>query len=186
MVRRAHWLLAGLIRALGRTVLVWPLAAAPSLSAAVVPGCGCGGGTEAALGLAVTVVDESSGGHLCDATVTARDADHAEVLVPFRTAQDCYYVGAAERPGTYTIEVVHGDRTATVQGVRVNSGGCHVIGTSIDATLPTAAAVSANAEAADHFVHALHAAETLQIPPAERTRLEGRVAALAASAAPQP
>ena len=49
-----------------------------------------------------------------------------------------------------------------------------------------AAAVSADAEAADHFVHALQAAETLQIPPAERTRLEGRVAALAASAAPQP
>jgi class 3 adenylate cyclase len=49
-----------------------------------------------------------------------------------------------------------------------------------------AAAVSADAEAADHFVHALEAAETLPIPPAERTRLEGRVAALAASAAPQP
>src|SRR6185436_10133525 len=32
-----------------------------------------------------------------------------------------------------------------------------------------AAAVSADAEAADHFVHALQAAEALQLPPAERT-----------------
>jgi class 3 adenylate cyclase len=49
-----------------------------------------------------------------------------------------------------------------------------------------AAAVSANAEAADHFAHALQAAATLPIPPAERTRLEGRVAALTAGAAPRP
>jgi predicted ATPase len=39
-----------------------------------------------------------------------------------------------------------------------------------------AAAVSANAEAADHFAHALQAAEALQIPTAERTRLELKVA----------
>jgi predicted ATPase len=49
-----------------------------------------------------------------------------------------------------------------------------------------AAAISADAAAADHFVHALQAAETLQITPAERTRLERRVAALTASAGGQP
>jgi predicted ATPase len=48
-----------------------------------------------------------------------------------------------------------------------------------------AAAMSANAEAADHFAHALQAAETLKIPPAERTQLERKVAALSATAAPQ-
>jgi hypothetical protein len=41
-----------------------------------------------------------------------------------------------------------------------------------------AAAISASAEAAGHFAHALEAAATLQIPPAERTRLEQKVAAL--------
>jgi predicted ATPase len=47
-----------------------------------------------------------------------------------------------------------------------------------------AVAISADAEAADHFTHALQAAETLSIPAAERARLEHRVAALAASATP--
>jgi hypothetical protein len=37
--------------------------------------------------------------------------------------------------------------------------------------------VSADAEAADHFAHALQAATTLQIPAAERARLEQTVAA---------
>jgi predicted ATPase len=45
-----------------------------------------------------------------------------------------------------------------------------------------AAAMSADAEAADHFAHALQAAETAQIPADERTRLERRLAALAARA----
>jgi len=49
-----------------------------------------------------------------------------------------------------------------------------------------AAAVSADAEAADHFAHALQMAETLQLPAPERTRLEARVAALTASAVLQP
>jgi predicted ATPase len=40
-----------------------------------------------------------------------------------------------------------------------------------------AAAMSADSEAADHFAHALQAAATLQIPAAERTRLERAVAA---------
>jgi hypothetical protein len=38
--------------------------------------------------------------------------------------------------------------------------------------------VSAAAEAADHFAHALQAAEGLQLPAAERERLEQRVAAV--------
>jgi class 3 adenylate cyclase len=44
-----------------------------------------------------------------------------------------------------------------------------------------AAAISADAEAADHLAHALQAAETLQIPADERTRLERKVTALGAS-----
>jgi len=40
-----------------------------------------------------------------------------------------------------------------------------------------AAAMSADSEAADHFAHALQAATTLQIPAAERARLEQTVAA---------
>jgi class 3 adenylate cyclase len=46
-----------------------------------------------------------------------------------------------------------------------------------------AAAVSANAEAADHFTRALQAAVSLQIPAAERTSLEQKVATLAAGGA---
>jgi predicted ATPase len=48
-----------------------------------------------------------------------------------------------------------------------------------------AAGLSANAEAADHFAHALRAAEQLPIPPAERVLLEQRQAALAAGATAQ-
>ena len=48
-----------------------------------------------------------------------------------------------------------------------------------------AAAMSADAEAADHFARALQAAETLKLPDAERAQLERRVAALSSNAAPQ-
>jgi hypothetical protein len=42
--------------------------------------------------------------------------------------------------------------------------------------------MSADAEAADHFARPLQAAETLEIPAAERTQLEQRVAALSSHA----
>jgi len=45
-----------------------------------------------------------------------------------------------------------------------------------------AAAMSADAEAADHFAHALQAAEAAQIPADERTPLERRLAPRAAPA----
>jgi class 3 adenylate cyclase len=48
-----------------------------------------------------------------------------------------------------------------------------------------AAAMSADAEAADHFARALEAAESLDIPAAERARLQRRVATLAPALAPQ-
>jgi class 3 adenylate cyclase len=46
-----------------------------------------------------------------------------------------------------------------------------------------AAAMSADAEAADHFTHALQAAEAVGIPPTERASLERRVRALGAARA---
>ena len=49
-----------------------------------------------------------------------------------------------------------------------------------------AAAVSADAEAADHFARALQAAESLHIPDAERTRIERKVATLAPREAEAP
>jgi hypothetical protein len=141
MAIRPQRIIDALTRALGRTVLALPLAwAAPSLSAVSVPGCGCSGGLEAAVGIAVTVVDETSGQRVCDATVIARDGDHSETLVPITATGACYYVGAGDRPGTYTIEVALAGRTASVQGVQVKRDGCHVATTPLDVTLPAASA----------------------------------------------
>jgi hypothetical protein len=110
---------------------------APAASVVVVPGCGCSGGAAGLPGLLVWVDDGPGGPAVCGATVTARDGARSETLVPVElTPGDCYYVGAVERPGTYTIEVTSGGRSVTVMDVRVAAGDCHVRQASITATLP--------------------------------------------------
>lgn len=113
------------------------IAAITLLGAAAMPGCGssCSGG--ALPGLRVTVADGPGGPAVCGAAVTAQDGSYNETLIQGTAASGaCVYVGAYERPGTYTIEAVDGARMVTVQNVRVANGGCNVTSTEVTATLP--------------------------------------------------
>jgi hypothetical protein len=118
--------------------LLAPLAfLVPSLGVAVIPGCGCAGGGAALPGLKVTVADGPGGPAVCGAVVTARDASYTETLIQGTSASgSCLYIGAYGRPGTYTIEVVDGARTVTVENVQVVNGACNVSSTEVTATLP--------------------------------------------------
>jgi hypothetical protein len=119
-----------------RTALA-AIAAITLLGATAMPGCGssCSGG--ALPGLRVTVADGPGGPAVCGATVTAQDGSYNETLIQGTAASGaCVYVGAYERPGTYTIEAVDGTRMVTVQNVRVSNGACNVTSTQVTATLP--------------------------------------------------
>ena len=113
---------------------------APAASVVVVPGCGCSGGGGAALpGLRVEVEDGAGGPSVCGAMVTATDGAHSESLIPIEPAPGaCAYVGAHERPGTYTIEVTSGSRSVTTSPVQVSAGDCHVSQVTVVVTLPPA------------------------------------------------
>jgi hypothetical protein len=83
------------------------------------------------LGLAILVVNDQSGTHLCDATVTARDGAYSETLQRTSDARvsSCLYVGAAERAGTYSVRAeAVGFTPSTVSDLRVatTEDGCHV------------------------------------------------------------
>jgi len=122
-----------------RIVLATPLAfIVPPVSAVTVPGCGCSGGGAALPGLRVTVLDEQAGTTAClNTEVVARDGTYEETLIKIDTgAESCAYVGANERPGTYTVEVNQSGRIVTVENVRVAAGECHVQQTKVTATLP--------------------------------------------------
>ena len=93
----------------------------------VLQSCGSQDCSSVALsGLSVRVQDQS-GAEVCDATVTATDGNHSEVLSGVGTAQDCVFFGAIERPGTYTVTAEGGGVTGTIPGVKVRSDECHVI-----------------------------------------------------------
>jgi outer membrane lipoprotein SlyB len=90
---------------------------------------GCAGhdcSSAAAFGLSVRLQDPS-GAAVCDASVTATAGDYSEVLSAGGTAQDCVFVGAVERRGTYTVTADRGGAAGTVLGVKVRSNECHVI-----------------------------------------------------------
>jgi len=73
----------------------------------------------AAAGLSVGVTNEQTGQALCDATVTATDGDYSETLFP----NECRYVGAWERPGTYRVRAeARGFAAKTIDDVRVVMG----------------------------------------------------------------
>jgi hypothetical protein len=125
--------------AIGRIVLAMPLAfIVPPASVAIVPGCGCSGGGAALPGLEVTVLDNQAGTTAClNTAVVARDGAYEEALIKVDTgAESCAYVGAYERPGTYTVEVNQSGRIVTLENVRVADGQCHVQKTKVTATLP--------------------------------------------------
>src|SRR5262245_22661085 len=122
-----------------RIFLAAPLAfVVPPASVATVPGCNCSGGGAALPGLEVTVLDSPGGPTACLATVVvARDGTYEAVLIKVdKPSGSCAYVGANERPGTYTIEVNQSGRIVIIDSVRVEDGGCHVLTTKVTATLP--------------------------------------------------
>lgn len=85
---------------------------------------GCGGCSAIGMSsLVVTVTDGPGGARICDATVTAHDGTFWSVLMASATGPDCTYWAAFERPGTYTIEVVSGTRSKTVDNIQVTTGG---------------------------------------------------------------
>jgi hypothetical protein len=104
-------------------------------AAAVAGGCSSQGPTvctpDFRLGLGIVVVNDRTAAHICDAVVTASSGSYSETLVRTQDARvsGCLYVGAAERPGTYSVRAEAGGFAAgTVSGVTVplTSDGCHV------------------------------------------------------------
>jgi hypothetical protein len=76
-------------------------------------------------GLRIEVEDES-GNRVCDATVRAVDGDYQEDLEPLGAAGDCFYDGAGERAGRYTVTVEKADFQTESIEVAVTEDECHV------------------------------------------------------------
>ncbi len=107
------------------TRLLLPLLALFGLAACGIETEACS--TELRFGLNVTVVDDTSGAEICDATVVAREGSYSETLMVLGSTAPCTYVGAGERAGEYEIEVTaNGYVTETVNDIEVEDGGCHV------------------------------------------------------------
>ena len=83
------------------------------------------------IGLAIVIVNEQTGAHLCDAVVTARAGAYSETLLRTSDARvsACLYVGAVERFGTYSVRAeAAGFRPGLLLNVTVplSEDGCHV------------------------------------------------------------
>jgi hypothetical protein len=80
-------------------------------------------------GLGIRVQD-SGGNPVCDAVVRVTDGDYTQELSAI-PSEDCVYVGAHERPGTYAIEASRGGTATTVDGVEVRrTGSCEELKTA--------------------------------------------------------
>ena len=86
-------------------------------------------------GLDVTVVDDV-GEMVCGATVTATDGAYTETLTASPAGGPCYFTGAWERPGVYTVQATFEGRTAVRPDVQVTDGECHVVPAIITIWLP--------------------------------------------------
>lgn len=86
-----------------------------------------------AYGLTVTVTDDAPpGGRICDAIVTAIEGDFLEPLQAQGEGDDCVYVGAGERAGTYRVEATKdGYSTDAEDDVVVTADECHVQGVAV-------------------------------------------------------
>lgn len=92
----------------------------------LVLGVGCGESSSpgapcpaiATAGLDVGVASATTGQALCGATVTARDGGYVETLTPM----SCRYLGAFERPATYTVRAESVGFRALEANVRVSMG----------------------------------------------------------------
>ena len=111
---------------------------------------GCGGHAQRpncdrgfpSVGLWVAVVSRSTGAPICNATVTAADGAHQETLVPSGETIDgglrCFYAGAFDRPGTYTVEAKVDGTSNTVIAEVNTDGACwpnHVATVSVTIAL---------------------------------------------------
>ena len=101
-------------------------------------GTGCLG--NAVQGLQVTVLDGPGGAAVCGATVTATDGAYSETLAASPSGGPCYYSGAIERTGVYSLAAIFEGRTATTSNVTVGKDECHVITQDIQMVLPAASA----------------------------------------------
>ena len=81
--------------------------------------------TELRMALLVTVRNQA-GTEICNAIVTATDDEFSAKLVPGGSSPPCGYSGPPERRGVYTVTARLGSQTASVAGVRVTGGQCHV------------------------------------------------------------
>jgi hypothetical protein len=78
--------------------------------------------------LVVTVVDESAGSRICDATVVAVDGSFSAELRASGPAPECTFSGPTERPGLYEVRASRAEyEPASRSGVRVTADECHVI-----------------------------------------------------------
>ena len=100
---------------------------------------GCGHAictSEFRYGLAVHVVSAATGASICSAAVTAADDTYREALTRVQTLDadggvDCFYQGAGERAGTYTVDAKIGGTEKMVAGVVVTRDACHVVPTAV-------------------------------------------------------
>jgi hypothetical protein len=77
-------------------------------------------------------MSRSTGARVCDATVVVSDGSYRETLepglfAPTERATQCNYVGAGERPGTYTVVATTATSESTATGIVVTSNSCHVV-----------------------------------------------------------
>jgi hypothetical protein len=86
-----------------------------------------------AYGVNVTLTDAETGASITDATLTLTEGTYVEEMQSFATGD---YVGAGERPGTYTLEAsAPGYETQTVENIVVTADVCHVRGVHLDVRL---------------------------------------------------
>jgi hypothetical protein len=100
---------------------------------------------EGKYGLSITVRDASTGAELCNSSVVAFDAlDRAyreslgHVILPDFPDRPCAFRGAAEREGTYRVEISSpGYISKTEEGLFVgkDDSDCHVVGVGRTVTL---------------------------------------------------
>lgn len=81
-----------------------------------------------AYGVSVTVINSQTGAPVDGVVLTLTDGAYTETMQAFPSGG---YVGAGERPGTYTLTVrADGFADKTMENIVVTADECHVIGVS--------------------------------------------------------
>lgn len=83
-----------------------------------------------AYGVSAHVTNADIGQPINNATLTLTEGDYSEVMMLIPTGD---YVGAGERPGTYTMTIdIPGVGSTVVSDIVVGFDGCHVIGKAFE------------------------------------------------------